>query len=64
MNIFARYETMDPYILLSAVNLKLRDHYSSLKDLCATHEIDQAVLEKRLKDLGYKYDREQNQFKG
>ena len=55
---------MDPYILLSAVNLKLRDHYSSLEDLCATHEIDQAILEKRLKDLGYKYDREQNQFKG
>ena len=64
MNIFARYETMDPYILLSAVNLKLRDSYSSLEELCATHEIDQAILEKRLKDLGYKYDREQNQFKG
>ncbi len=64
MNIFARYETMDPYILLSAVNLKLRDHYDSLEELCATHEIDQAILEQRLKDLGYKYDREQNQFKG
>ena len=24
-NILSRYETMDPFILLSAVNLKLRD---------------------------------------
>lgn len=64
MSIFDNYKSMDPYILLSAINLKLRDDYSSLEDLCATHEIDQALLEQRLKDLGYTYDKEQNQFKG
>ena len=63
-NIFARYETMDPFILLSAVNLKLRDDHVSLDDLCKTHEIDEAKLCARLKKLGYTYVPEQNQFRG
>lgn len=64
MNIFMRYQSMDPYILLSAINLKLRDHYKSLDDLCAAKEMDREKLCQRLKDLGYTYDPEQNQFKG
>lgn len=63
-NIFAHYETMDPYILLSAVNLKLRDDYHSLEELCKVCEIDQDKLCARLKGLGYKYVADQNQFKG
>lgn len=62
-NILENYENMDPYILLSAVNLKLRDNCTSLDDLCKTHDIDEAKLVKRLKDVGFTYVAEQNQFK-
>lgn len=62
-NILSRYETMDPYILLSAVNLKLRDEYSSLDDLCKSLEVDESKLCARLKTVGYTYNQDQNQFK-
>lgn len=39
-----RYETMDPYILVSAVNMQLRYEFSSLEDLCAAQEIDAKKL--------------------
>lgn len=58
-----RYETMDPFILLSAVNLKLRGECSSLEDLCKSHDIDEAKLCARLKEAGFTYNAEQNQFK-
>lgn len=58
-----RYETMDPYILLSAVNLQLRSHYASLEDLCKSQEIDEKKLVERLKKSGFTYNQEQNQFK-
>lgn len=62
-NILEKFETMDPYILLSAVNLKLRDHCSSLDDLCKTHDIDEDKLVECLKSVGFTYVAEQNQFK-
>lgn len=63
-NILERFETMDPYILLSAVNLKLRNDCSSLDDLCKTHEISEEKLCARLASVGYKYNADQNQFVG
>ncbi|MCK0525592.1 MULTISPECIES: DUF4250 domain-containing protein [unclassified Anaerobiospirillum] len=62
-NIFQNYLTMDPFILLSAVNLKLRDSCSSLEDLCKTHEIDEDKLVTRLKEAGFTYNAAQNQFR-
>lgn len=58
-----RYETMDPYILLSAVNMILRDEGITLEQLCSSQEIDEAKLKKRLQDAGFAYDQEQRQFK-
>lgn len=58
-----RYETMDPYILLSAVNMILRDEGITLEQLCTSQEIDEAKLKKRLQDAGFAYDQEQRQFK-
>ncbi len=58
-----RYETMDPYILVSAVNMQLRDEFSSLEDLCASQEIDAQKLKDRLRKSGFSYDAEQRQFK-
>ena len=52
----------NPFMLLSMVNMKLRDRYPSLEALCDDLEEDQAVLEKTLEGIGYHYDREQNAF--
>ena len=52
----------DPVILLSFVNTKLRDEYSSLSELCASLDTDQAALEETLAALNYRYDAGQNQF--
>ena len=57
------YKTMDPFILLSAVNMQLRDEYSSLDDLWKAHDIDKDILVERLKSAGFEYVPEQNQFR-
>ena len=54
----------DPYMLLSIVNMKLRDEASSLEDLCKTYQKDSKELEAQLLAIGYRYDREHNQFIG
>lgn len=54
----------DPNILLSYVNLKLRDRYSSLEAMCEDLDVSPADVEERLKEIGYHYDREQNRFAG
>lgn len=60
----ARYASMDPYILVSAINMQLRDHkFSSLADLCACHEIDENELKSKLKKAGFTFNEEQKQFK-
>ncbi|MGN0400130.1 MAG: DUF4250 domain-containing protein [Blautia sp.] len=52
----------DPVMLLSFVNLKLRDFYSSLDDLCREMELDRKDLEKKLGSIDYFYDAGRNQF--
>lgn len=52
----------DPYILLSTVNMKLRDEAVNLEELCKTYQKDKEELQKQLQSVGYKYDREHNQF--
>lgn len=54
---------MDPNILLSIVNLKLRDYYSSLDHYCDDVDIDKEQLIKKLSKIGYEYNNELNQFK-
>jgi len=53
----------DPNILLSFVNTKLRDEYSSLDALCGGLDADKAALTETLSGLGCAYDEETNQFK-
>ncbi|GIM27433.1 DUF4250 domain-containing protein [Clostridium polyendosporum] len=55
-------KTMDPYILLSIVNMKLRDMYSSLENLCDDLNISIEDILVRLKCIGYFYSTERNQF--
>ncbi|CUO87762.1 Uncharacterised protein [Clostridium baratii] len=54
---------MDPNILVSIINLKLRDYYSNLENLCEDMNIDMNVLESSLEKGGFSYNKEINQFK-
>ncbi len=52
----------DPYILLSYINTQLRDHYSSLDDLCRSLLIEQDDLKTTLSSIGYIYIEALNSF--
>ncbi|MBQ7838927.1 MAG: DUF4250 domain-containing protein [Lachnospiraceae bacterium] len=52
----------DPVMLLSFVNLKLRDFYSSLDALCDDLDADREGIVEKLKGINYVYDAEKNQF--
>ena len=52
----------DPMLLLSVVNTKLRDYYSSLDAFCEDVDTDQDELIRRLKEIDYEYDGLKNQF--
>jgi len=52
----------DPVMLLSFINLKLRDFYDSLEVLCEDMELDREELISSLEAINYHYDREKNQF--
>lgn len=52
----------DPVMLLSFVNLKLRDFYGSLEQLCEDLDVDQAEIVGKLERIDYRYDEEKNQF--
>lgn len=52
----------DPVMLLSVINTYLRDHYSSLEELCLNTDISSKELTERLAAIDYHYDETQNQF--
>lgn len=52
----------DPVMLLSFVNLKLRDYYASLDEMCRDLDIDKQELIAKLGDIQYQYSQERNQF--
>ena len=52
----------DPILLLSFLNMKLRDFYPSLDALCDDLDEDKAVLCTKLSAVGYQYDPQRNQF--
>ncbi len=52
----------DPVMLLSFINLKLRDYYTSLESLCDDLDIERAEIEGKLSNIDYHYDKEKNQF--
>ena len=53
----------DPMMLYSAVNMKLRDRYNSLDELCEDLDIDRADLEHRLSEVGFEYSVKDNKFR-
>ena len=52
----------DPVMLLSFLNLKLRDFYSNLDALCEDLAVDKEEIVKKLAAIDYQYDVEKNQF--
>ena len=52
----------DPVMLLSFVNLKLRDYYSSLEAFRDDMQVNQQELEEKLSAIDYYYSQEKNQF--
>ena len=55
--------SMDPNILLSIINMKLRDNFTSLQDLCDDVEITESEISEKLKIAGRIYNIKENQFK-
>ncbi len=53
----------DPVMLLSTINLKLRDFYSSLDSLCKDLDVDKKEIVEKLASIDYHYDEKLNQFK-
>ena len=52
----------DPNMLLSVINMKLRDFYPSLEVLCDDMDEDRESIVWILSEAGYTYDPEKNAF--
>ena len=53
----------NPEMLLSFVNMKLRDEYQTLEDLCEDLDIDINELCQKLHSAGYEYSPDAKQFR-
>ena len=53
----------DPNMLLSFMNLMLRDRYSSLEEFCTVYDADINEITDKLNAIGYQYDEKLNQFR-
>ncbi len=49
-------------MLFSMINMKLRDFYNSLEELCDKEDIDQEALCAKLATIGMEYSPEHNKF--
>lgn len=52
----------DPVMLLSYINLKLRDYYTNLDALCDDLDVDKQYVIDTLKSIDYIYDEALNTF--
>lgn len=52
----------DPIMLLSMINLKLRDFYDSFEALCDDMDVDGAEIKEILEKADYHYNADTNQF--
>lgn len=53
----------DPVMLMSFLNMKLRDEYDTLSDLCLSLGVDEKELIRKLYDAGFEYNESTNQFR-
>ena len=52
----------DPVMLLSFINLKLRDFYPSLDEFCKAFNVNEYDIRQKLETIDYVYDSKINQF--
>lgn len=52
----------DPVMLLSFVNLKLRDYYQDFAMMCEELDLDRDEIVQKLSSIDYHYDETRNQF--
>lgn len=52
----------DPMMLLSFVNTKLRDEFSSLDAFCENFSIEREAITGKLAQIDYEYDEALNKF--
>ena len=52
----------DPVMLLSFINMKLRDFYPSLDELCADLNLNVNEVPEKLATAGFNYDEKLNRF--
>lgn len=57
------FETMDPVMLMSIVNMKIRDQYEDLDNLVKAFDIDKQTLINKLSQVGFDYLPEVKQFR-
>lgn len=53
----------DPIMLMSLLNMKLRDEFDSFEELCLSLGLDQEAIENILAPMGFEYMPEVNQFR-
>jgi len=52
----------DPMMLFSVINMKLRDEYETLDELCDDMDVNRSELEETLAGSGFEYSEEHNKF--
>lgn len=57
------FQNGDINIMLSMINMKLRDEFSNLDDFICNYSTNKEALLKRMDDNGYYYNEIENQFK-
>lgn len=59
----SKYESMDPVMLMSIINMKLRDEYGDLDNLVKSLDLDKQKLIDKLANAGFDYLEEAKQFR-
>ena len=52
----------DPVMLLSFMNMRLRDYDMNLDELCDDLDVERSEIEGTLAKIDYRYSEEQNRF--
>lgn len=53
----------DPIMLLSVINMKLRDFYRDIDEMCDDMNVSRMEIEEKLAKAGFIYDKSTNQFR-
>ena len=53
----------DPIMLISMINMKLRDTGKNFEELCEDLDVSAGDVEKKLSNAGFEYNKDVNQFR-